>query len=664
MRGARPKGVRSLATGELARQSDRLVAMTADDDKTKVTGPGLTNDSDQDVTRLESPLQTGRASRSTDDDGVLQAGTILSHTYRIGGLLGRGGMGEIYSASHVELGTQHAIKVIRQDLADDPKIIALFRREAGVLRNLRDDAVVAYDGVFRDETGRLFLVMEFVDGPSLAELLDAGPLSASDIDTLRNRIASGLAVAHDNAVIHRDISPDNIIIPERQIENAKIIDFGVAKLADVTEKTILGDEFAGKYSYVSPEQLGMFGGHIDGRSDIFSLGLVLAASCLGRPLDMGRSPAAAVEARKSVPDLSSLPKELAEDLAKMLQPDPNRRPGSIRDIIAESTEVRRSGVKTAVMIRFAVGVGLIVIAAGGYWAYSNYIIHDPVIVEHKAEPKASTDQPGPDENQAEQPPPQPEDAQPPQLPEPSPTPPPTVIPSHSAVIESLDDTLTRFLGSINCGTVGGTLAESDFIATLFGHLSNRSQLDQLLSTVRATEGVLFVDTNKVKIISSTNCKFIQRIEQIDIKRSSENIAETALFGSRLQAIQLSFQDGDFLDLILQSPDFPSFMYVDYFDNNGQVQHLSHSSAFITDLFAPGKEIPLSDDRWRISEPFGHDLLVAFFTSAPLFVDSRPLEEDASGYQEKLLKSLSALRLSEPDFQAKATYIIVETGPKP
>src|SRR3546814_8806829 len=103
------------------------------------------------------------------------------------------------------------------------------------------------------------------------------------------------------------ISPDNIILTDGKLDNAKIIDFGIAKLTDPSARTIIGDDFAGKYSYVSPEQLGMFGGKVDARSDIYSLGLVLAAAAIGEPLDMGMSPLSVVEARRAVPALSRVP---------------------------------------------------------------------------------------------------------------------------------------------------------------------------------------------------------------------------------------------------------------------------------------------------------------------------------------------------------------------
>ncbi|MGH6959359.1 MAG: serine/threonine-protein kinase, partial [Dongiaceae bacterium] len=321
---------------------------------------------------------------------TIAPGQLLGHTYRIEALLARGGMGEVYRARHAELNTEHAIKIILPELAGNTRIVDLFRREASVLRTIRHDAIVAYDGVFRDENGRLYLVMEFVDGPSLSKLFKQGALRPAQVRELRDRLADGLAAAHEKGVTHRDLSPDNVILPGGELTKAKIIDFGISKMADPTAKTIVGDDFAGKYSYVSPEQVGLYGGKVDPRSDIYSLGLVLAAAATGKPLDMGSSPISVVEARRAVPKLERVPAELRPELTAMLQPDPADRPQSLRDLLREparparrAESAQRPGRSTATTtawdaksagrgIRMAVvgGALVLLLAVGGgvgYW---------------------------------------------------------------------------------------------------------------------------------------------------------------------------------------------------------------------------------------------------------------------------------------------------------
>ena len=322
---------------------------------------------------------------------TIAPGQLLGHTYRIESLLARGGMGEVYRARHAELNTEHAIKIILPELAGNQRIVDLFRREASVLRTIRHDAIVAYDGVFRDENARLYLVMEFVDGPSLSKVMKQGGLRAAQVRELRDRLADGLAAAHEKGVIHRDLSPDNVILPGGELAKAKIIDFGISKMADPEQKTIVGDDFAGKFSYVSPEQLGMFGGQVDARSDIYSLGLVLAAAAQGEPLDMGQSPISVIEARRAVPDLGRVPAGVRADLAAMLQPDPAQRPQSMRQLIR--TQEQRGGRKTAAserarpssgkqgsgpMMAILGALAVLVVAAGGggYWYWQSHSRQD------------------------------------------------------------------------------------------------------------------------------------------------------------------------------------------------------------------------------------------------------------------------------------------------
>src|SRR5882724_2799723 len=337
--------------------STRFTARPGASDETRFTGAG-------------SPPPTGGGPSHT----TFPPGSLIGHTYRIESLLARGGMGEVYRARHVELNTEHALKIILPELANNQRIVDLFRREASVLRTIRHDAVVAYDGVSRDENGRLYLVMEFADGPSLSKLMRDRPLDADEVRQLRDRLADGLAVAHDKGVVHRDISPDNVILPGGDLGKAKIIDFGISKAIDPEVKTIIGDDFAGKFSYVSPEQLGMFGGQIDGRSDIYSLGLVLAAAAQGEPLDMGLSPISVIEARRAVPDLGRVPAAVRADPAKrpqsmreMIRPQDQR--GGRRSTQSDTSRQSSATKPGAGRSRAIMGALAVVVVAGGAFGY-------------------------------------------------------------------------------------------------------------------------------------------------------------------------------------------------------------------------------------------------------------------------------------------------------
>ena len=259
--------------------------------------------------------------------------TLVNHTYMLEKFIAKGGMGEVYRARNVALDTIHAIKIILPEFAKNPQIVSMFSAEAYHLRKVHHDAVVGYEGTMLDAVGNLYLVMEFVDGPSLADQLRSGPLPVDGVLTLRNRVASGLAAAHDQHVYHRDVSPDNVILPNGRLRSAKIIDFGIAKGVDRTESTILRDGFGGKLSFASPEQLRVVDAELDERSDIYSLGLVMVAAALGKPLNMGRSFAEAADKRRYLPDLTGVPDALHPILVPMLQPDPEQRVRTMRDVL-------------------------------------------------------------------------------------------------------------------------------------------------------------------------------------------------------------------------------------------------------------------------------------------------------------------------------------------
>lgn len=261
-----------------------------------------------------------------DGDRGLQPGTVLFGEYEIVNVLGVGGMGEVYRARHRRLDEHRAIKVMHAELSKRKGASEFFYREAKALLAVRHPAVVHCHDLLSDDAGRVYLIMEMIEGIPLSRKLSQGPLSPDDVAMLGARVAHGLAAAHRKGVIHRDLSPDNIVLPNGRVQDAKIIDFGIAKLLEQGEGTIV-DGFKGKLSYASPEQLGFFGGKLDGRSDLYSLGLVLAAAALGRPMAMGTTVMEAVDARR---DFRALPDAIPVGLRSAIQPllalDPKDRP--------------------------------------------------------------------------------------------------------------------------------------------------------------------------------------------------------------------------------------------------------------------------------------------------------------------------------------------------
>src|SRR4051794_18519140 len=260
----------------------------------------------------------------------LDPGVQLNDTYEIDERIASGGMGEVYRGHNIQTGDPVAIKAILPELAAQEAIFALFKREATILGRLHHDTIVRYYTFSRDpRLGRPYLAMEFVDGVSLADRMRTAPLTAGEVRKLFPGIADGLGLAHEAGVVHRDLSPDNIILRGGDVARPKLIDFGIAKSANIGEGTLIGGGFAGKYNFVSPEQLGIHNREVDARSDVYSLGLVIAASLRGRPLDMGGSHVDVIEKRSRLPDLSDIEATMRPLIEAMLQPDPNARPASM-----------------------------------------------------------------------------------------------------------------------------------------------------------------------------------------------------------------------------------------------------------------------------------------------------------------------------------------------
>jgi serine/threonine-protein kinase len=266
--------------------------------------------------------------------GSVRRGVRLNGIYEIENLLAQGGMGEVYKGFNIQTRDPVAIKMVLPELASNADAFALFRREASTLHNLQHEAIVRYYVFSVDpELQRAYLAMEFVDGPSLTKRLAQGKLTLAEATILRKRIGGALEAAHRVGVIHRDISPDNIILPDGDLRRAKIIDFGIARSSVANEGTLIGGGFAGKYNYVSPEQLGL-AGEVTAKSDIYSFGLVLAEALRGRPLDMSGTQVEIIEKRRAIPDLSDIDPSVRPLLQRMLQPLPADRPASMAEVAA------------------------------------------------------------------------------------------------------------------------------------------------------------------------------------------------------------------------------------------------------------------------------------------------------------------------------------------
>jgi len=213
-------------------------------------------------------------------------GKSLAH-YEIIGLLGKGGMGEVYRARDTKLDRDVALKILPAKVAADPAALERFEREAKTVAGLNHPHVVTLHSVEEDR-GIRFLTMELVEGQGLDQLLGPDGLPLSQVFEIGTAVADALAAAHEKGIVHRDLKPANVMVTRNG--HVKVLDFGLAKLtedhpaSDIEKTEALGLTQAGSVlgtvPYMSPEQLR--GQTVDSRSDIFSLGILLYELATGR----------------------------------------------------------------------------------------------------------------------------------------------------------------------------------------------------------------------------------------------------------------------------------------------------------------------------------------------------------------------------------------------
>jgi len=292
---------------------------------------------------LDQPVSTGGFIDFLGGPPLAQVTGVASHdltgrqlgSYRVLSLLGRGGMGEVYRAHDSRLGRDVAIKVLPTGFTKDAERLARFESEARMLAALNHPHIGAIYGI-EDADGAPALVLELIDGETLADRLRRGPMSSPDASTIARQIADALDAAHRKGIIHRDLKPANIKITREGV--VKVLDFGLAK-AVASEITLSPDisqaataaldatrvgVILGTAAYMSPEQAR--GLPVDPRADIWAFGCVLFEMLTGRPPFTGQTVAETLTAIlerdpdwKALP--SSTPRRLRELLRRCLQKD-------------------------------------------------------------------------------------------------------------------------------------------------------------------------------------------------------------------------------------------------------------------------------------------------------------------------------------------------------
>ena len=304
---------------------------------------------------LESAEVPGERGVGPDRPPALEPGTRLG-SFEIVSTLGAGGMGEVYRARDMRLGREVAIKMLPVDLAADASYRERFEREARAISRLAHPHICVLHDVghatLAGSVERQYLVMELLDGETLAARLMHGALPLDQAVACGIQIAEALAAAHARGIIHRDLKPANVMIGTDG--DVKVLDFGLAKLMEVeasSQRGTLSTEvplsdlgtIAGTAAYMSPEQA--TGGQVDARSDIFSFGATLYEITTGVCAFAGDSPAEVVAAvlqgalKPPTQINPSIPRELELVILRCLRRDPERRNQTMLDVRNELREL-------------------------------------------------------------------------------------------------------------------------------------------------------------------------------------------------------------------------------------------------------------------------------------------------------------------------------------
>jgi serine/threonine protein kinase len=290
-----------------------------------------------------------------------QEGTTVRGKYRILSKLGEGGMAVVYKAVHIRFEEMRALKVMNAELACDHGFVKRFMQEAILTRKIQHPNAVRVEDIDEAEDGRPFMVMEFLEGRGLKDMIGAeAPMHPARVSTVARQIAAALNAAHSLGVVHRDVKPANIVLigqsPQSGFaageEQAKVLDFGIAKAKEARlDESLQGHatltrtgSVIGTPTYMSPEQArGMRGADLDGRSDLYSLGIVMYQMLAGGlPFKADTSMEWILAHLQTPPtpfnkfrsDLR-IPPALADLVMRCLEKDPSRRPPTAAALIQE-----------------------------------------------------------------------------------------------------------------------------------------------------------------------------------------------------------------------------------------------------------------------------------------------------------------------------------------
>ncbi len=279
---------------------------------------------------LDEAMTAPASTPQSSPNSWVPRGTLVGSRYRLDGVIAGGGMGVVYRALDTASGRPVALKMLRRDHANNPNAKRRFLQEARLLGNLRGAYVPRLLDVGEHEGGLYFTVLELLAGCDLRRLLNQRNLEAGEAVDITLQLCAALAEAHDQAVVHRDVKPENIVLASESGIAVKLVDFGIAK--DTTSSQtywVSGKHTLGSPEYMAPEQFDA-PDSVDGRADVWSLGAVLYEMLCGNPPPRFR----AADGRPSGVLIPELPPHVSEELeavvTRALAEAPNDRYEDVR----------------------------------------------------------------------------------------------------------------------------------------------------------------------------------------------------------------------------------------------------------------------------------------------------------------------------------------------
>lgn len=549
--------------------------------------------------------------------------------YEILDELGQGAMATVYKAYDPRINRELAIKVLRPEHTVNAEFLSRFLRETRAVGKLNHPNIIKiYDvGEYEDQP---YIAMELLTGQFLDHFMDSGQrFSMEDVIDIAKQLSSALDCAHSNGVIHRDIKPANIAWSEK---NKRIIltDFGIARIENIeaTQSTLIG-QVLGTPKYMSPEQI--LGKHIDGRTDLFSLGVVLYQLITGQKPFSGDTLASLTFqiTQQDPPPVEQYtpeaPRALVQVIQKLLRKDPNDRFKDAKALLQALAAIdlgaetflspRKTSPFKYIAIAAALALGVLVVF------YIKGLL--------QPEPKDISKSISIEEDIRKQ-------------------------TQESQLAKKLQAQINSSLVRFECASLYAVV-NSDKAVSIKGHISHEEDLLALMDimdTIPEANNVLYeVDTlvwpycEVASILSEHNQRkpLNGRGLQIDTQSHSHQLIE-----------------GNKMTIEFSAPDFASYLYVDYYRSDGTVVHLYPQFKNGQEKIPPATRLSIGENAspWLIKKPFGENQIVLMATEKPLIKEQRPLQEPAQDYLSFLHNKVI---VNETPVAAK--YLMVTTNPR-